>query len=70
MHPPNDVRPKWLTVAQLRRVLMSMPDDLQLIPNSVGNIAVCREDVTIQRLGEYVGYIDFLGEGEYVENRP
>jgi len=67
MHSPDSVRPKWLTVAQLKRVLATMPDDLQLIPNIVGNLAVCREDVIPCRLGEHIGHIDFLNDGEFKE---
>lgn len=59
MHPPNSLRPKWLTVAQLERVLENMPSNLRLIPNPVGNLAVMGDD------GKFIGYIDFLDEGTF-----
>lgn len=50
---------KYLTVAQLKAVLDTLPDDHQLSPNTVGNLKVR------SGAGEYIGYIDFLHEGAY-----
>lgn len=52
--------PKWLTVQQLQRVLADLPPDMRLVTNQVGNIAVLSASGT-----DFVGYIDFLHEGEY-----
>jgi len=59
MTPDNDIRPKWLTVAQLKRVLAELPDDYTLIANQVGNLRVGDKEL------EYKGFIDFLSEGCY-----
>lgn len=59
MHPPDDIAPKWLTVAQLRRVLAELPDDYTLFPNKVGNLRVGDKDLI------YKGFINFLFDGEF-----
>lgn len=59
MTPENDIRPKWLTVAQLKRVLADLPSNFTLIPNAVGNMTVGDKDLA------YKGFIDFLSEGNY-----
>jgi hypothetical protein len=62
MTPEDDIAPKWLTVAQLRRVLATLPDDFTVMPNRVGNLRVGDKDLV------YKGYIDFLFEGSFDEN--
>jgi hypothetical protein len=64
MTPDNDIRPKWLTVAQLKSVLADLPDNYTLMPNRVGNLTVCSTDL------EYRGFIDFLSEGCYEGELP
>jgi hypothetical protein len=51
---------KCLTVAQLRQVLMMLPDEVRLAANRLGNLTVTTVD------GREMGYIDFLHEGEFV----
>lgn len=64
MHEKEKIRPKWLTVAQLRRVLAEMPDDYELICNAnTMNLAVYRP--VDKDHAEYVGFIDFMLEGEF-----
>ena len=64
MHPPDEIRPKWLTVAQLRRVLGTLPDEWALVVNGVGNLAVYRR-AEEDGPSEFAGFIDFLFDGEY-----
>jgi hypothetical protein len=42
-----------MTAAELIPILQSLPPNSQLVPNTVGNIAVGNEQ------GQYIGYIDF-----------
>ena len=51
---------KWLTVAQLRKVLSELPDNALVQPNAVGNLMVNADD------GRYLGFIDFLFDGEFI----
>lgn len=53
------VGPKWLTVAQLKRVLAELPEDYTISVNTVGNLRVGDKDLN------YKGFIDFLSEGCY-----
>lgn len=42
-----------ITVAQLRELLLQLKDDDILIPNTVANLAVVRND-------KYIGFVDLL----------
>ena len=55
----SGIRGKFLTVAQLRRVLARLPDDVCLSANGTGNIVVTNHN------GRHVGHIDFLHDGEF-----
>lgn len=64
MTPENSIRPKFLTVAQLKRVLSDMQGDTVLTVNTVGNLAAYEASAT-QGVWNFVGYIDFLHEGSF-----
>lgn len=72
MTPKGEIRPKWLTKAQLVKVLQDLPDDACLMPNAVGNLAVVLgENIDAyaqdQEKHRIDGYIDFQFEGVYEE---
>lgn len=59
----NDEYTKYLPKKNLLRLIEDTPDDVFFAVNQVGNLMV----VTKNKDGEtvYLGYIDFLIEGEY-----
>ena len=46
---------KWITVGKLKSILNEMDDDLELLPNAMGNLNVCTKS-------EYKGFIDISTE--------
>jgi len=52
---------KYLTVARLIELLMTIPQHYEVTPNTVGNL-------WLGDAGKYVGYIDFLFDGAVVIN--
>jgi len=58
----KDTNSKYLTVAQLFEVLLEIPTGFIVVPNKVGNLAVYNNAEDL----EFVGYIDFLFEGEFI----
>ena len=65
----HDDRPngKCLTVKELRELLAELPDDCQLVPNQVGNVAIYHGWPLGRQMCD--GYIDF-GTGEVSLSAP
>lgn len=59
----NSVGYKYLNPDQLTQVLTKVPKDAMISVNSVGNMCVTDHN------NIYIGYIDFLGTGEFVSNK-
>lgn len=58
----NNFNYKFLTPEQLSKVITQVPTDSHILVNSVGNLCVCDQNQ------EYIGYIDFLNDGEFIPN--
>ena len=50
---------KYMTVAKLREILVGLPDNALVMPNSVANLAVYASPWSTTN---YLGAIDFAGE--------
>lgn len=57
----NDFDTKHLTKERLIEILSGLPDNAILMPNDVKNLAVYSNASDC----DYLGYIDFQGNGEY-----
>ena len=53
---------KGLTAARLIELLQTLPPEVWIVVNKVGNLSLCDTDK------EYIGHIDMLAEGEIKMN--
>ena len=60
----DDVNQKYLTKERIIELLKDIPDGAILSPNAIGNTAVFNNAEKCK----FIGYIDFLLEGEFAHD--
>lgn len=60
----NNINLKYLPVTKLIEILSTLPDDVNIWPNRVGNLTVFKPQD--EQEPKYLGFIDFIGEGEFI----
>lgn len=55
---------KYLKVSKIIELLKELPIDSVITPNAVGNLTIYKENELEYNELEYVGFIDFLLEGD------
>ena len=62
----NNINLKYLPVTKLIEILSTLPKDVIIWPNNVGNLSVLKQD---GQEFELLGFIDFLFNGEFITTK-